>query len=133
MNSGEYELDSLIKDIDREIRDLKTAHKRPLGALDFFTLTKGITVSLTSQFGQYYADFWIDVTIDTPDATPPIVQTGWDVPNNFASMDLAAYSVNASYTVWSYRFTLVSSTQSSASFNVAATSSLPVKSIQLRT
>lgn len=132
MANGEYEFDALISSIDREIRDLKTAHRRPLGALDFFTLTENIQVNLTSQFGQYYAEFWVDVTIDTPDATPPIVQTGWDTPSNFSSMDLASFSVNASYTVWSYKFTLVSSTQSSAAFNVTATSSLPVKSIGLR-
>lgn len=132
MDNGEYEFDSLINDIDREIRDLKTAHRRPLGALNFFTMTKSITVNLTSQFGQYYADFWIDVTINMPEVKPPIVQTGWDVPANFTSMDLSSYSVNADYTVWSYHFTLISNTQNSATFNVTATSSVPVGSIELR-
>ena len=87
MNNGEIEFDSLINDIDKELRDLKTAHRRPLGSLDFFTLKQSVTVNLTYEYGYYYRDFWIDVTIETPEVTPPIVQTGWDVPSNFSRID----------------------------------------------
>ena len=130
--SGDQEYDKLIKFIDNEITNLKTAHERPLGALDFFHYSKTVTVNLQNTYGYYYLDFWLDVTIKTPDATPPIVQTGWNVPSGFVRMDLYEYAINADYTKWSYRLVLDSSSQSTATFKVSVVSSLPIVSIGTR-
>lgn len=125
--------DELIKFVDRELTNLKTAHTRPLGALDFFRLSKTIDVNLSNQYGYYYTDFWLDVTIKQPDVVPPIVQTGWDIPAGFSRMDLYQYSVSNNYSVWSYRLSLQSSSLSTASFLVSAVASVPIVSIGVRT
>lgn len=132
MNNGEREFDSLIKSMEAEVLDLKTAHERPLGALDFFSLTETINVELEYSLGSYWKDFWIDVTIQASDIKPPICQVGWDNPPNFIPMDLLEYNINADYSVFSYKLTVGSPTETSASFKVTAVSSMPVYSISLR-
>lgn len=132
MNNGEREFNELLTSCEKELVALKTAHKRPLGSLNFYTLTQSITVSLSQQYGTYNALFWVDVNIETPDIIPPIVQVGWDTPSGFNYIDLYEYSVNASYSTWSYKMFLQSPSVSSATFNVTATSSLKILSIQSR-
>lgn len=132
MNDGESESARLIKDIEREILALKTAHQRPLGALDFITKKETLTVPLDLVSGFYYKEFWLDVKIQTPDVTPPIVQTGWDVPENFYYMELLEYSVSLDYSTWSYKLFLGSETYSTATFDVSALSSQPINSIGVR-
>lgn len=128
------QFDDMMKFVDTELTNLKTAHYRPLGALDFFHLSRSVTVSLSDPYdiGSYYADFWIDVTIQQPDIVPPIVQTGWDIPSGFARMDLYQYAVSNDYSVWSYKLSLASTTIQSASFLVSAVSSVPILSIGVR-
>lgn len=132
MNDGESESARLIKEIEREILALKTAHRRPLGALDFITKKETLTVPLDLLYGFYYKEFWLDVKIEKPDVTPPIVQTGWDVPENFYYMELLEYSVSADYATWSYKLYLGSETYNTATFDVSALSSQPIKSIGIR-
>lgn len=134
MSSGNSQFDEMVKFVDNELTNLKTAHLRPLGALDFFHLAKTVTVQLVDQYniGYYYKDFWIDVTIRQPDTIPPIVQTGWNIPNGFNRMDLYEYAVSGSYNVWSYRLSLSSSSISSASFLVSAVASVPILDIRVR-
>lgn len=128
------QFDEMMKFVDTELTNLKTAHYRPLGALDFFHLSRTVTVSLSDPYniGYYYATFWLDVTIKQPDIVPPIVQTGWNIPSGFQRMDLYEYTVSNDYSVWSYKLTLDSPTLQSASFLASAVSSVPILSIGVR-
>lgn len=134
MSSISNNFDEMIKFVDKELTNLKTAHLRPLGALDFFHMSKTLTVNLSDPYniGYYNAVFWIDVTIKQPDIIPPIVQTGWNIPNGFSRMDLYEYAVSSDYSVWSYKLTLESSSTNSASFLASAVSSVPILSIGTR-
>ena len=132
MNSGDKEIDAMITSMERELTALKTSHQRPLGSLDFFTKTEDLNITLDSQYGTYTKTFWVDVTIQTPEVTPPIVQIGWDIPTGFNYVDLFEYSINANYNVWSYKLWLQSATISSTTLKVTATSSLPIGSITWR-
>lgn len=132
MNDGEREFDSMIKSMESEVLNLKTAHERPLGALDFFSLTETIEVELDYSGGSYGKDFWIDVTIQASNIKPPICQVGWDNPPNFIPMDLLEYNISSDYSVFSYRLTADSPTEDSAVFKVTAVSSMPIQSISLR-
>ena len=132
MNSGDREVDAMITSMERELTALKTSHQRPLGSLDFFTKTEDLNITLDSQYGTYTKTFWVDVTIQTPEVTPPIVQIGWDIPTGFNYVDLFEYSINANYNVWSYKLWLQSPTISSTTLKVTATSSLPINSISWR-
>lgn len=130
--NGEYEFDKLILETEREITNLKTAHKRPLGSLDFFSQTKSFNLTLPEQYGFHFLTFWFEVTVATPDVAPPIVQVGWDTPPGFLYIDLYESKVNSSYTVWSYKLNLASETISSTTFKATATSSLPIQSMTVR-
>ena len=132
MNSGEHEIDAFIKSCERELTNLKTSHPHPLGSLNFYQQTEVLNVPLSESYGTYTAVFWVDVTIQTPDVTPPIVQIGWDTPPGFKYIDLFEYKINDNYSVWSYRLFLQSTTQQSAQLSVTATSSLPISSISYR-
>lgn len=133
MSSLNNQFDDMIKFVDRELTDLKTAHLRPLGALDFFHLAQTVSVSLQQIGGvSYYKEFWVDVTIERPDALPPVVQIGWNIPDGFGWMDLYDFSVSSDYTRWSYQMALTSPDTDSASFLVSAVSSVPIVSIQVR-
>ena len=132
MDNGERELNELITSCEKELTALKTAHRHPLGALNFYNRQETLNITLTEEYGAYDALFWVDVTIDTPDVTPPIVQIGWDVPDGFNYVDLFEYSINNSYSVWSYKLFLQSPTITSANLKVSALSSLPIQSISYR-
>jgi len=132
MNNGEREICELITSCERELTALKTSHRHPLGSLDFYQQSETLSLSLTQEYGTYDILFWLDVTIETPTVTPPIVQIGWDVPNGFNYVDLYEYNINDSYSVWSYKLFLQSPTISTASFKVTAVSSLPIVSITQR-
>lgn len=132
MNNGEREICELIKSCENELTAIKTSHRHPLGSLDFYSFTQTLNISLTSSYGVYDALFWVDVTIQTPDVTPPIVQIGWDTPPGFNYIDLFEYNINATYSVWSYKLFLQSPSLSSASLSVTAVSSLPITSISYR-
>lgn len=116
-----------LKEIDRELTALKTAHQRPLGTLDFLQKSLGFTVNLGS-FGATSIE--VTVTIETPAVTPPIVQTGWSIPGNCYSVDLTSYTTSADYSQWTY--TLFISTYpvlSSVNMTVTALSSQTIQSI----
>lgn len=134
MSQNNNKFDEMMKFIENELTNLKTAHLRPLGALDFFHLSRTLTVSLSDPYniGYYYTDFWLDVKIKQPDTVPPIVQAGWNIPNGFGRMDLYEYAVSSDYSTWSYRLTLDSSSLNSASFLASAVSSVPILSIEVR-
>lgn len=133
MSSLNSQFDEMIKFVDRELTDLKTAHIRPLGALDFFHLDSTVNVTLQQIGGiSYYKEFWVDITIRQPDALPPIVQIGWNIPDGFAWMDLYDFQVTADYTRWSYQMALTSPDKESASFLVSVVSSVPIVSIGVR-
>lgn len=132
MNNGEREFNSLLTSVEQELTALKQSHRHPLGSIDFYTETQTIDVTLTQQYGIYDVIFWVDVTVQTPDIQPPIVQIGWDVPSGFNYIDMYEYSISDNNSLWSYKLHLQSPSQSTASFNVTATSSLPILSISHR-
>ena len=132
MNNGEREFNQLLTSVEKELTALKTAHQHPLGSINFYTLTQNISVTLSENYGVYDKMFWVDITVASSSVAPPIVQVGWDVPSGFNYIDLYEYSINASYTTWSYKLYLQSPTKTSASFNVTATSSMQIQSITYR-
>ena len=129
MYNGEYEFDTMLKSMEREVLDLKTAHQRPLGALNFFSKQDTFTITLNYIYGTYYREFYIIVKVTKPIAHPPIVQTGWDTPPNFFLVELLEYSISADYTTWTYKLDLLSDTESTANFKVGVKSSQPIESI----
>lgn len=120
-----------MKQIKRELTALKTAHQRPLGTLDFFSDSSTFTVNLSESGGTYLATINVIVTIADPTVTPPIVQTGWDTPQGFYRVQFLDFSVNTSFTQWTYKLELNSagSTITSATMKVTSISSQPVQSI----
>jgi len=132
MNNGEREFNSLLVSVEKELTALKQSHRHPLGAIDFYTSTQTINVSLSLNYGVYDKMFWVDVKVKTPEVKPPIVQVGWNVPSGFNYIDLFEYNISADYATWSYKMYLQSATENTASFNVTATSSLPIESITYR-
>lgn len=128
MNS-EREFNNSLKKIKSEILYLKTAHQRPLGALDFFEDSVSFDVTLSEYYGIYSANITVTVTIDIPAVTSPIVQTGWEVPNGFYSVFYYGASVSEDYSTWTYDLTLTSTSATSASMKVGAISSQPIESI----
>lgn len=129
MYNGEYEFDALIKGMEREVLDLKTAHQRPLGALNFFSKQENLPITLEYDYGMYYREFDVVVTIAEPTAKPPIVQTGWDTPTHIMLVDLVNYSVSANYTVWTYHLEILTENISSTTLKVGVKSSQPILSI----
>ena len=116
-----------LKEIDRELTALKTAHQRPLGTLDFLQKSLSFNVSI-GQYGAVSID--VTATIETPTGGPPIVQTGWSIPNNCFSVDLTSYSVSADYSQWTYRlFINTYPPLSSVNMSVTAVSSQTIKTI----
>lgn len=133
MNDAVREYTSLITDIKQELTDLKTAHLRPLGALNFFSDSTSFTVQLQESYGTYYRDFEVVVTIETPTTAPPIVQSGWDTPPNFYTVQFLNFAVSSDYTTWTYRLSLLSATGiTSATMNFHTLSSQPINSITWR-
>lgn len=132
MNNGEREVNALITSCEKELTNLKTSHQHPLGSLNFYTKTQTLNITLSSSYGVYDALFWLDVKINTPDVTPPIVQIGWDTPPGFKYIDLFEYNINSAYSQWSYKLFLQSPSQTSAQLTVTALSSLPINSISYR-
>lgn len=128
MNNGEYEIDRYIKEMEDEVKNLKTAHQRPLGALDFFKKSKTFRIELD----QYsYATFYITVRIAPPNTKPPIVQTGWSVPQDFFVTELNSFSISNDYEIWTYNLTLSSNQSvSSVDFKVSSLSSQPILDIE---
>ena len=120
-----------LKQIRRELTALKTAHIRPLGTLDFFHSSTTFTVNLSDTYGTYMATFNIVVQIETPTATPPIVQTGWDTPNGFYNVNFLDFNVNNLYNQWTYKLQLIApgTVITSADMKVTAISSQPITSI----
>lgn len=116
-----------LKEVDRELTALKTAHQRPLGTLDFLQKSIDFTVSLGS-YGN--ASINVTVTIDTPTAVPPIVQTGWSIPQNCYRVDLLAFNTSADYSQWTYKLNINTyPALASASMKITALSSQPIQSI----
>jgi hypothetical protein len=132
MNNGEREINNLLTSCEKELTALKTAHRHPLGALDFYNKRETLNINLSESYGVYEALFWVDVTIETPDVTPPIVQIGWDVPSGFNYVDLFEYNINANYSVWSYKLFLQSPSKTTAVLPVSAISSVKINSISYR-
>lgn len=116
-----------LKEVDRELTALKTAHQRPLGTLDFLQKSSEFTVNLDS-YGA--ASINVTVTIETPTVTPPIVQTGWSVPQNCYSVDLTAFNTSANYSQWTYKLSINTyPAVASANMKITALSSQPIQSI----
>lgn len=132
MYNAEFEYDRYLKDMEREVLDLKTAHQRPLGALNFFSKQTSFTVNLQYSYGSYYREFYVVVKITKPTAKPPIVQTGWNTPANFFMVDFIDFSVSGDYETWTYKFDLLSNTYSSALMKIGVKSSQPIESITWR-
>lgn len=133
MNNGEREFNEMLAWMESEILALKTAHQRPLGALDFFEQTTTLDLVLNDTgYGSYTKTFWLDVTIQMPDVKPPIVQVGWDLPAGFSYVDFYESTTTDDYDVWSYKLSLTSPTIVNVPFKVSALSSLPIISITAR-
>lgn len=132
MNNCEREIDQLFTEMEKEVANLKTAHQRPLGALNFFTKNQSFTVNLSLMAGSYIATFNIIVKITTPTATPPIVQSGWDTPANFYRVERLEFGTNMDYDTYTYKLRLsTTSTVPSTTLKVYALSSQPIESITL--
>ena len=132
MNNGEREIDQLFTEMEKEVTNLKTAHQRPLGALNFFKESETFTIDLTQMAGTYIATFNIIVKIATPAVTPPIVQTGWDTPANFYRVERLEFATSADFSTYTYKLRLSTTTMLlSANMKVSALSSQPIESISL--
>lgn len=129
MNDAVREYASLIKGIEQELTDLKTAHQRPLGALNFFTRSISFAVQLESSYGVYTREFQVAVTIELPTVIPPIVQAGWDTPAGFYRVDFLNLTISGDYTTWVYRLSLLSDSTSAATMKFSALSSQPISNI----
>ena len=126
--NAEQEYAGLINDIDRELTNLKTAHLRPLGTLNFYTDRLIFPVDL-DQYG--VATFNVIVKITTPTVTPPIVQVGWNVPEDFYTVTFLSSTTNGNYDTWTYNLELQAPTTpiTSAVMDFSAISSQPIESI----
>lgn len=130
MNNGEREIDDLLTEMEKEVTNLKTAHQRPLGALNFFKKSEQFTIPLQSLAGTYIANFNLIVKIATPTTTPPIVQAGWDTPANFFRVERTEMAISADYSTYTYKLRLQTQTSLvSAIFKAQAISSQPIQSI----
>ena len=130
MNNGEREIDALFTEMEKEVTNLKTAHQRPLGALNFFKQSAQFTIPLTSIVGTYIATFNFVVKIATPTTTPPIVQAGWNTPPNFFRVERQEMAVSADFSTYTYKLRLQTQTAlASAIFNAGAISSQPIESL----
>lgn len=131
MNNGERELDQFIANIENELTALKTAHERPLGALDFFHGYNSFSVDLTSSYGVYAATINVVVKIAVPSVTPPIVQTGWDTPSGFYQVNFLEFTTSANYSTWIYKLQLIApgTVITSATMKIGVISSQPIESI----
>lgn len=129
MENGEHEFDQMLKGMEAEILALKTAHQRPLGALDFFKKNLEFNITLNLELGSYYRKFKVIVKIAEPTAKPPILQPSYDTPSGFPLLFIDGSNVNSSYTEYEYDFYLVSATESSATIKFGALSSQPIESI----
>lgn len=129
MNNAENEFDKQFRQAEQELTALKTAHQRPLGALNFFEKSAEFNVELTEAYGIYSANITVTVAIKTPSVVPPIVQTGWDVPEGFITVLFYGVETSADYATWTYNLTLTSTTKDVATMNVGTVSSQPIESI----
>lgn len=129
MNNGEYEFDKYLKAMEDEVLNLKTAHQRPLGTLNFFIKTIQFTISLNYEYGSYYRQFKIVIKNDSPIAKPPIIQPMIDTPSGFYFTSIDDSSVDANYTTWTYTLSLTSMSISSAIIKFGIISSQPIDSI----
>lgn len=129
MNDGEYEYAKLLKSMENEVANLKTAHQRPLGALNFFTNKIQFTINLNYEYGSYYRAFRVVVKIAKPTTTPPILQPAWDTPPGFYVVWLSANTISNDYTTYTYDMYLNSMTTASGLVKFGAISSQPIESI----
>lgn len=129
MNDGEYEYAKLLKSMENEVANLKTAHQRPLGALNFFTNKIQFTINLNYEYGSYYRAFRVIVKIAKPATTPPILQPAWDTPAGFYVVWLSANTISNDYTTYTYDMYLTSMTTASGLVKFGAISSQPIESI----
>lgn len=130
MNNGEREIDALFVEMEKEVANLKTAHQRPLGALNFFKESAQFTIPLQSMVGSYIATFNFIVKIATPTTTPPIVQAGWDTPPDFFRVERQEMAVSADFSTYTYKLRLQTQTAlASAIFKACALSSQPIESL----
>ena len=131
MNDAEYEINALINNIDHELTNLKTAHIRPLGALNFFKDRLFCSLELKDSGGSYYVDFKVIVVIAKPTTVPPIVQLGWSVPAGFYKVDFMSFENTPDYSTWTYNLSLQSpgTAITSAVVELCATSSQPIESM----
>lgn len=129
MKNGEYEFATMLNEMENEVLALKTAHQRPLGALDFFKDSIQFTVNLNSQYGTYYREFEVVVKIAEPTAKPPILQPAIDTPAGFFVVWLDDVSASLNYDTWTYRMYLISPNTSSGVVKFGVLSSQPIESI----
>ena len=129
MGDNEVEYARMLKKMENEILALKTAHQRPLGALNFFKDTLNFNINLSYSFGIYVANINVVVTIAEPSVVPPIVQTGWDIPPGFYSVNFQDLNISGDYSTWTYQLQFISSTTSSATVKIGTLSSQPIESI----
>lgn len=128
MNDQEREFVNLIDSMEREVLELKTAHQRPLGTLNFFQQDINFNVNIAS--GSYGVQFYFVVEIETPSAKPPIVQVGWEIPNGFYDVSVVNMNVNSNYTIWTYTLGLYNNgAAQTVNFKAGAISALPIKSL----
>ena len=128
MNDAERELAQMFNNMEKEILALKTAHKRPLGALNFFRDSLDFTIVIGA--GDYGKGITIVVQVETPTAKPPIVQAGWNIPSGFYDTSILDMNANANYDIWTYKIYINNDgSAQNVPFNFTAISSQPILSI----
>ena len=134
MNNGEKQIDDELRFIEKELTNLKTAHQRPLGTLDFFHKTERLSVKLDNPGGSpdYFGYFWVDIELEESAIKPPICQLAYDVPIGSGEASLWDTVISSDYKTFSYRFFFVDSPTQYGPFDVQTVSSIPVKNVSVR-
>ena len=128
MNDAEYEYAKMLTSMEKEVLDLKTAHLRPLGALNFFYKQETLTIPLTYSYGMYEAEVYIRTSVEPAGAGAPIVQIGWDRIDHVMS-ELFDFTISGDYSSWTYRVWIYSNSANSVNLPVSVISSQPINSI----
>ena len=128
MNDAEREYAQMLVSMEKEVLALKTAHQRPLGALNFFK--QALNFNLNIAAGSYGVAFLVTVNIATPTAKPPIVQASYNVPNGFYDVSIEQITTGGDYSSWTYDLALNNDgSAQSVAFNFEALSSQPIVDI----
>lgn len=111
---------------ENELRDLKTAHERGLGVVDFYSRTASMTVA-----GPYSKDITVTATAAPDEPTPPFVQLTPRIPTGTALSFISAdVSSDGRSLVSSYRLMIGEGSGYTVTFTAISASRLQALTIQ---